>query len=302
MTRSTRGTSSCAKSRAPDGSLQSDPKPPLDRHQFGGALGGAFVLPGLYDGHNRTFFFTDYAGLKESRGPGLRQHGSNRADTHRGDFSDFRDTSGNLIPIYDPLTTRLNPAFNSSLPVSASNPQFLRDQFPGNQIPSEPAQCRRPERRQHLPASERFRQLRQLHVDGEPGRHRQRVLRTHRSSPLGQGFLLRTLQLGQVQARRPSGPGRLLPADAGGGRRPVRSRSLRCRHSEHAADDAWRGLQLLEGRVADARQRASDGLREDGAVDVSVGLRHPRRRFSRHSRHQRHRLHDRACRTSTSRT
>ena len=57
------------------------------------------------------------------------------AQTRIGDFSDFRDTSGNLIPIYDPLTTRLNPAFDSSLPVSASNPQFLRDPFPGNVIP-----------------------------------------------------------------------------------------------------------------------------------------------------------------------
>ena len=65
----------------PDGSLQVDPKPPLDRHQFGGAVGGAVVLPGLYDGHNRTFFFADYAGLKETRGPGLRQHGADRPDT-----------------------------------------------------------------------------------------------------------------------------------------------------------------------------------------------------------------------------
>ena len=119
----------------PDGSLQVDPKPPLDRHQFGGAAGGAFVLPGLYDGHNRTFFFADYAGLKESRGQ-VFVNTVPTALTRRGDFSDFRDTSGNLIPIYDPLTTRSNPAFNSSLPVSASNPQFLRDPFPGNQIPS----------------------------------------------------------------------------------------------------------------------------------------------------------------------
>ena len=30
----------------PDGSLQVDPKPPLNRHQFGGAVGGAVVIPG----------------------------------------------------------------------------------------------------------------------------------------------------------------------------------------------------------------------------------------------------------------
>ena len=43
------------------------PKPPLRRHQFGGAIGGPLNLPG-YKGTNRTFFFADYSGLKETRG------------------------------------------------------------------------------------------------------------------------------------------------------------------------------------------------------------------------------------------
>jgi Carboxypeptidase regulatory-like domain len=123
------------KTTGADGSLVVDPKPPLNRHQFGGAVGGPLLLPGLYDGHNRTFFFADYAGLSEKRG----QVFVNTVPTERtriGDFSDFRDTSGNLIPIFDPLTTRLNPAFNPALPPSASNPQFLRDQFLDNVIPS----------------------------------------------------------------------------------------------------------------------------------------------------------------------
>ena len=117
-----------------DGSLQVDPKPPLDRHQFGAAVGGPFVIPGVYDGHNRTFFFADYAGLNEKRGQ-VFVNTVPTALTRRGDFSDFRNTSGALIPIYDPLTTRENPNFNSSQPVSATNPQFLRDQYPGNVIP-----------------------------------------------------------------------------------------------------------------------------------------------------------------------
>src|SRR5690349_15762266 len=118
-----------------DGTLQVDPKPPLDRHQFGAAVGGALVLPGLYDGHNRTFFFADYAGLTESRGQ-VFVNTVPTARTRTGDFSDFRDASGNLIPIYDPLTTRLNPAFDATRPVSAANPQFLRDPYPGNVIPA----------------------------------------------------------------------------------------------------------------------------------------------------------------------
>jgi outer membrane receptor protein involved in Fe transport len=119
----------------PDGTLRVDPKPPLDRHQFGGAVGGAFVIPGVYDGHNRTFFFADYAGLKETRGQ-VFVNTVPTAQTRIGDFSDFRDNNGNLIAIYDPLTTRLNPNFDSNRPVSATNPQFLRDPFAGNVIPS----------------------------------------------------------------------------------------------------------------------------------------------------------------------
>jgi len=124
------------KTQRPDGSLQVDPKPPLDRHQFGGAVGGALVLPGLYDGHNRTFFFADYAGLRETRGQ-VFVNTVPTARTRGGDFSDYRDASGNLIVIYDPLTTRLNPAFDPSRPVSATNPQFLRDPYPGNIIPAD---------------------------------------------------------------------------------------------------------------------------------------------------------------------
>ena len=33
------------KTQAPDGTLNKDPVPPLDRHQFGGALGGPLTIP-----------------------------------------------------------------------------------------------------------------------------------------------------------------------------------------------------------------------------------------------------------------
>lgn len=92
-------------------------KAPLDRHQFGGALSGPLVK-------NRTFFFVDYSGIKEERG----QVFVNTVPTdkmRRGDFSDYRDRNGNLIVIYDPLTSRPNP--NGS--------GVVRDPFPGNVIP-----------------------------------------------------------------------------------------------------------------------------------------------------------------------
>lgn len=38
---------------------------PLHRNQFGGAVGGPVVLPGIYDGHDKTFFFAAYEGLRD---------------------------------------------------------------------------------------------------------------------------------------------------------------------------------------------------------------------------------------------
>jgi hypothetical protein len=113
------------KTTAPDGSLVKDPVPPLDRHQFGGALGGAVVIPGVYDGHGKTFFFADYAGIKERRGV-TTVNTVPTAAMRAGDFSNYRDRSGNLIPIFDPLTTRLD-----------ASGRIVRDQFPNNVIPAD---------------------------------------------------------------------------------------------------------------------------------------------------------------------
>ena len=101
------------------------PKPPLRQHQFGGAIGGPLNLPG-YKGTNRTFFFADYSGRKETRGLSFVNTVPTAAQRN-GDFSDFRNpTTGALIVIYDPLTTRPDPNRPGG---------FLRDPFPGNVIP-----------------------------------------------------------------------------------------------------------------------------------------------------------------------
>ena len=43
---------------------QSLPKPKLRQNDFGGVLGGPVLLPRIYDGRNRAFFFVSYEGLR----------------------------------------------------------------------------------------------------------------------------------------------------------------------------------------------------------------------------------------------
>ncbi|MGH9628192.1 MAG: TonB-dependent receptor domain-containing protein [Bryobacteraceae bacterium] len=93
-----------------------DPIPPFKQNQFGAFLGGP-LFPWRTD--HRTFFFTDYEGLK------VRQAQTFQATVptlayRAGDFS------GSAQEIFDPLTQR-----------RLQDGTFVRDPFPGNRIPAE---------------------------------------------------------------------------------------------------------------------------------------------------------------------
>ncbi len=194
-----------------DGSLVVDPKPPLDRQPVRRRRRRSRSI----DSHSRTFFFADYSGLHEKRGQ-VFVNTVPTARTRIGDFSDFRDASGNLITIYDPLTTRTNPAFNPSLPVSATNPQFLRDPYPGNMIPATASIGVGRNVASIYPLPNGAGQLQQLHVHRQPRDDRQR--RSRGASTTGfsdNDSFFGPLQLRPLHARRAAGPGRLLFADAG---------------------------------------------------------------------------------------
>lgn len=93
-------------------------KLPFRRHQMGAAASGPII-------RNKLFFWADYAGQREVRG--LSYLNTVPTDAVRnGDFSDFRTAAGALIQIYNPFTTRANPANPSG---------FIRDPFPNNTIP-----------------------------------------------------------------------------------------------------------------------------------------------------------------------
>jgi len=92
-------------------------------NQFGGTVGGPIVLPKIYDGHDKSFFFFSYEGVRRVTGIDPVFLTVPTEAQRRGDFSNLRDTNGNVIPIFDPLTTR------------ASGSSFVRTQFPNNVIP-----------------------------------------------------------------------------------------------------------------------------------------------------------------------
>ncbi|MCP5119920.1 MAG: hypothetical protein GY953_54680, partial [bacterium] len=107
----------------------------LRRNQFGFSLSGPVVVPKLYDGRNRTFLTITFEGVREGEGESFLETVATAAE-RGGDFSRTVDKAGQLLAIHDPDSTRLNPGFDPSQPVSESNLQYRRDPFPGNRIPA----------------------------------------------------------------------------------------------------------------------------------------------------------------------
>jgi len=68
------------------------------QNQFGATLGGPVVLPRLYNGRNRTFFFLNYEGFRLRQGQGVLLSVPTQAQRN-GDFS------GIGTNIYNPFTT-----------------------------------------------------------------------------------------------------------------------------------------------------------------------------------------------------
>jgi len=93
------------------------PLTPLSQNQYGGAIGGPVLIPKLYNGRNKTFFYFAYEGFRFSS-PSEEYLIVPTAAQYAGDFS----TS---LPIYDPASTTCDASGNCT-----------RTQFPGNQIPA----------------------------------------------------------------------------------------------------------------------------------------------------------------------
>jgi hypothetical protein len=95
---------------------------PLRQNQFGVTSGGPIIIPKLYNGRNRTFFFFAYEGFRQSQSA----QNITLTPTPAELSGDFSSLLGQGIRLYNPFSTQPDPAKPG---------EFVRDVFPGNVIP-----------------------------------------------------------------------------------------------------------------------------------------------------------------------
>ncbi len=98
--------------------------PELRQNQFGFTIGGPVLIPKVYNGHDKTFWFFNYEGTRIRNGNTSFQTVPTPAMIS-GDLS--HDQSGALAPqIYNPYSTTFNPVTGT----------YARTPFAGNIIPT----------------------------------------------------------------------------------------------------------------------------------------------------------------------
>ncbi len=94
---------------------------PLRQNQFGVTLGGPILIPKVYNGREKTFFFFGYEGFRQSQATQTVVLAPTTAELS-GDFSALLSQG---IQLYNPFTTAPDPAHPG---------EFLRSPFPNNNI------------------------------------------------------------------------------------------------------------------------------------------------------------------------
>ncbi len=94
---------------------------PYKQSQFGGTVGGPVIIPKLYNGKDKTFWFLSYEGLQVAQA-NTEIATVPTALERTGDFSQYP------APIYDPASTTPDPAVPGA---------YIRTPFPGNKIPAD---------------------------------------------------------------------------------------------------------------------------------------------------------------------
>nr|WP_164981469.1 TonB-dependent receptor [Silvibacterium dinghuense] len=80
-----------------------DNRPAHTEDQYGFEIAGPVYLPHLYNGRNKSFFMFNFERFKEIL-PDFQTYDIPNASWMQGDFSNFVDASGDLMPVFDPST------------------------------------------------------------------------------------------------------------------------------------------------------------------------------------------------------
>ncbi|HUQ90832.1 MAG TPA: carboxypeptidase-like regulatory domain-containing protein [Bryobacteraceae bacterium] len=114
--------------------------PHLVRNEFGASAGAPVIIPKLYNGKNRTFFFTAYEAFRSLSATTKRARVPTQA-MREGDFSGLVDSAGRRFQLYDPFTTDASwnrqPFQNNRIPLERMSPlaKYLYSVTP---LPTEP--------------------------------------------------------------------------------------------------------------------------------------------------------------------
>src|SRR5215469_12291798 len=100
------------------------PKVPQMWKNYGGSVGGPVVIPKLYNGRNRTFFWIAGEAYRQNQTSSSKIAVPTAAEL-TGDFSQSRYTNGSLQTIYEPLSTSIG-----------ASGVYTRQLFPENVIPA----------------------------------------------------------------------------------------------------------------------------------------------------------------------
>ncbi|HYK89418.1 MAG TPA: carboxypeptidase regulatory-like domain-containing protein [Acidobacteriota bacterium] len=114
-----------------------DVRPRDLENDYGFHLGGPVKppgikkIPGIYSDRSKAYFYINYEAFRIVGGVNRPTLTVPTDKMRNGDFSEWVDGSGNLIPIYDPATVRNNPNFDPDKPEGPTNSRYLKNQFMG---------------------------------------------------------------------------------------------------------------------------------------------------------------------------
>ena len=85
---------------------QGIPRAIYKQSDFGVSAGVLSIYPKLYNGKNKMFFFAAYEGFRNRIGATAQANTIPTPEMLTGDFSNWVNSSGKQITIYDPATTQ----------------------------------------------------------------------------------------------------------------------------------------------------------------------------------------------------